>query len=152
MVKERIALIVAEFFYCGRAPIGPGTAGSMGSLLIWIPSVYFSWPLWLHLVLLVGIFIIGVWASRYAIAHYQQSDPKQVVIDEVVGQGIPFLIAANSPLQWLSAFLLFRLFDIWKPWPIKNIERRFPDCYGIMLDDVVAGIMALVVLYLGQIL
>lgn len=143
-----LPLLVAEFFYCGRFPVMPGTMGSLGSLVIWIPSVYFDWPLWIKLLLLAAIFFIGVWASTYAIKFYGQHDPKQVVIDEVVGQGIPFLFIHHCPVEIFLAFLLFRLFDILKPWPIKWIERRFPDHWGIMLDDVLAGIFALIVLTL----
>ncbi len=149
--KERSFLVLlAEFFYCGRFPIMPGTMGSLGSLVIWIPSVYFAWPFFIKLFLLVAIFFIGVWASGPAIDYYQKSDPKQVVIDEVVGQGIPFLIIHYCLFEIVLAFLLFRFFDILKPWPIKWIERRFPDRWGIMLDDVMAGIFALLVLAIVQ--
>jgi phosphatidylglycerophosphatase A len=145
-----LALILAEFFYCGRAPFAPGTVGSLGSLVIWIPAVMFSWPLWLKLLLLIALFFIGVWASGYGIAHYQKTDPSQVVIDEVVGQGIPFLIIGPTLHEIILAFLLFRLFDILKPWPIKAIEHKFQDKWGIMLDDVAAGIFAMTVLFLGK--
>lgn len=147
---ERFALVVAEFFYCGRSPFAPGTVGSLGSLAIWIPAVIFSWPLWLKLALLVSIFFVGTWVSGHAINHYQKTDPPQVVIDEVVGQGIPFLIIGPTAFEITLAFLLFRLFDILKPWPIAMIERQFQDKWGIMLDDVAAGIMALTVLFIGK--
>lgn len=142
--------MVAEFFYCGRFPFGPGTMGSLGSLVIWVPSLYFAWPLGVKLALLVVLFFIGVWASGYGIAHYQTSDPKQVVIDEVVGQGIPFLVMSPNPLEIAAAFLLFRFFDILKPWPIKAIEHRFRDRWGIMIDDVVAGIFAMIIIFAGK--
>ncbi len=139
-------MLVAEFFYCGRSPFAPGTVGSLGSLVIWIPAVYCAWPVIINYTLLVGIFFLGVWASGYAIDFYQKSDPPQVVIDEVVGQGIPFLIVEPNLWQVIAAVALFRLFDIAKPWPIKALEIRFPDRWGIMIDDVAAGIYALVVL------
>lgn len=144
------ARILAEFFYCGRFPFAPGTIGSLGSLVIWIPSVLFAWALWVKLALLVGIFFVGVWASGYGILHYQRSDPKQVVIDEVVGQGIPFLICAPHVIEYVACFALFRFFDILKPWPIKWVEDRYHDKWGIMLDDVVAGIFAMMVLFIGK--
>lgn len=147
---KRFALLVAEFFYCGRSPIMPGTVGSLGSLVLWIPAVMFAWPYWLKLLLLTGIFFLGVVVSRYAIAHYQKVDPAQVVIDEVVGQGIPFLIIHPTPLEIILAFILFRCFDIIKPWPIRYLERQFPNHWGIMIDDVAAGIMALLVLFVLQ--
>lgn len=145
-LKNRLALLVAEFFYCGRFPFMPGTMGSLGSLVIWVPSVYWGWPWFIKLLLLVAIFFVGVWASGIAIGLYKNIDPKQVVIDEVVGQGIPFLVISPSWPEILGAFLLFRFFDILKPWPINWVERRFPDRWGIMLDDVLAGIFACLVL------
>jgi phosphatidylglycerophosphatase A len=142
----RLALIIAEFFYFGRFPKAPGTAGSLGALLIWLPALYF-WPWWTIAALIIVLFVIGLWASNFGISHYGTHDPKQVVIDEVVGIGIPFLIIAPNYREVIVAFLLFRFFDIWKPWPIRAIEKKFPNNWGIMLDDVVAGIFALVILY-----
>lgn len=150
-VLPRLALLVAEFFYCGRFPKAPGTMGSLGSLVIWVPSVYFAWPLGLKLALLFGIFFLGVWASGYGINHYKRPDPPQVVIDEVVGQGIPFLIIAPNVSEVIIAFLLFRFFDIVKPWPIKALEHRFLDRWGVMLDDVVAGIYAFIIIFIGKV-
>lgn len=141
---------MAEFFYCGRSPVMPGTIGSLGSLVIWIPSVYYGFHWAIKCSLLLVIFFIGVWASGHAINYYQKTDPKQVVIDEVVGQGIPFLLIEPNLFSIFWAFFLFRFFDILKPWPIKWVERRFPDKYGIMLDDVVAGIFALIVIAIFQ--
>lgn len=148
--KNRIALFVAEFFYCGRFSLAPGTMGSLGSLVIWIPSIYFAWPLWINIALLIGLFAVGVWASGYAIVHYKKSDPPQVVIDEVVGQGLPFLVIGPSVIEIVFAFALFRLFDIWKPWPIRKLEKMYQDKWGIMIDDVVAGIFAAMVLLAGK--
>jgi phosphatidylglycerophosphatase A len=147
---NRVALLIAEFFYCGCIPYAPGTVGSLASLIIWGPSVYYAWPLFIKLMLLVLLFFIGVWASRYGIAYYQTPDPKQVVIDEVVGQGIPFLVINAHFLEIIIAFVLFRFFDVLKPWPIKAIERRFLNEWGIMLDDVLAGIFAMIVIVLGK--
>lgn len=148
--KERCALLIAEFFYCGRFPKLPGTIGSLGSMVIWIPATYFFWPLYVRFGLLLGFFALGVWASPYAIRKYQCDDPKQVVIDEVVGQGIACLVIVGIWWQVVLAFLLFRLFDIVKPWPIKKLEKGFHNpALGIMLDDVMAGIYAaLVILFI----
>lgn len=149
--KKRLALLVAEFFYCGRFPYMPGTIGSLGALVIWVPSVYCAWPWWLKVLLIIALFILGLWASIYGIEHYKKIDPKQVVIDEVVGIGFPFLVINPNILEVILAFLLFRFFDILKPWPIKYVEQRFPDHWGIMLDDVVAGIFAMLVLCIVQV-
>lgn len=143
-------LLLAEFFYCGRFPFAPGTAGSLASLAIWVPLVYYGVSNTTIIAILVSLFFLGVWASSYGIAHYRCPDPKQVVIDEVVGQGLPFLVIGPGFLEIAAAFLLFRFFDILKPWPIKLIEREFPDHWGIMLDDVAAGIMAMMVIFIAQ--
>lgn len=149
-LQSKIALIIAEFFYCGRFPYAPGTAGTVGALAIWLPAVFCAWPLWLNCSILIFLFIVGVWASEYGIHYYKKEDPKQVVIDEVVGVGIPFLVIQPTIEQALAAFVLFRFFDILKPWPIKWVERVFPGAWGIMLDDVVAGFFALFVIVLAQ--
>jgi len=151
-LKKRIALLIAEFFYCGRFPYAPGTMGSIGALVIWVPALYYAWPCWLMILALIILFIVGLWASTYGIAYYQKSDPKQVVIDEVVGMGLPFLIINPNVPEIIYAFVLFRFFDILKPWPIKYVEKRFPDHWGIMLDDVVAGIFAMIILALFKII
>lgn len=142
-IKKTFALIIAEFFYCGRSPIMPGTMGSLGALVLWTPMIYLGSPLWLLFATMILLFIIGTWSSYYGIEHYGNDDPKQVVIDEVVGIAFPLFLA--EPIWWhiLAAFLLFRFFDILKPWPIKWVEKSFPAAWGIMLDDVVAGIMAM---------
>lgn len=151
-LKASLALLIAEFFYCGKFPYAPGTVGSLGALVIWYPALYYAWPWWLKLALLVVLFFIGIWASAYGIRHYHKSDPKQVVIDEVVGIGLPFLAINAHWFQVLGAFLLFRFFDILKPWPIKWVEKKFKGAWGIMLDDVVAGLFALVLIYLIKII
>ncbi len=141
--KQKLAMLIAEFFYCGRSKFAPGTIGSLGSLIIWVPALYF-FPLYIKILLLAFLFILGLWASSYAIVYYKNLDPKQVVIDEVVGQGIVFLVLLPNWWEVIVAFLLFRLFDIVKPWPIKQTEKSFPKEWGIMLDDVMAAFYALV--------
>ncbi len=146
---SKLALLIAEFFYCGRFPYAPGTVGTIGALVIWIPAVYYAWPWWVNWPLLALLFVVGVWASKYGIEHYQKEDPKQVVIDEVVGVGFPFLVIEASLWQVAAAFVLFRFFDILKPWPIKMAER-LPGAWGVMLDDVVAGIFTMAIILLAQ--
>lgn len=149
-LSYRIALLIAEFFYCGRFPWAPGTMGSLGALVIWVPLLYCATPGWLHLLLLGVLFFLGLWASSYGIKHYQKPDPKEVVIDEVVGLGLTFLAIGPHIVEIIIAFVLFRFFDIVKPWPIKAVEKRFPDKWGIMLDDVVAGLFSMATIYLGK--
>jgi len=102
-----------------------------------------SWPI--HLALVAAVFGIGLWASNHALSKFDNDDPKAIVIDEVAGMGLSLLCVPFAYLHIALAFGLFRLFDIWKPWPIRQIERRFHRGFGIMIDDVIAGVFALIV-------
>jgi phosphatidylglycerophosphatase A len=93
------------------------------------------------------VFAIGCWASHTAT---DEKDPGYIVIDEVAAQ---FLVLAAAPLDWrayAAGFILFRVFDIWKPPPVRQVERAVPGGLGIMLDDVIAAIYALILLVIGE--
>ncbi len=95
-----------------------------------------------------GIFALGVWAAGHAERFFDRIDPGEVVIDEVVGQIITFLARPDAPGKYLLAgFILFRIFDVVKPFPVRRAER-LPGGWGIMLDDVVAGVYSLAALSL----
>ena len=138
-----IARILATWFGCGYWPWGPGTIGSGAAVLI---AVFLHWsPLEAGLAGLVFL-LPSVWASGLEARNSGRHDPGHVVADEVVGQWIT--IAGASALNWksaLAAFALFRIFDIWKPRPARQFER-FPGGFGIMADDVMAGLYGAVVL------
>jgi phosphatidylglycerophosphatase A len=94
----------------------------------------------------LALFAVGVWAAGKAEEFFGRTDPSQVVVDEVVGQMLTFLLLPHAGWKWLvGGFLLFRAFDIVKPFPARQAER-IPRGWGIMLDDVVAGVYALSVL------
>ncbi len=141
------ARVLATWFGCGYAPKGPGTAGSLGALLV-------AWPLrhqapWFFPTLALIFLAPAIWSAGSTAIQVNKKDPQIVVIDEVVGQWIALAGAlAYSPLAWIAAFLLFRTFDIWKPWPTRKLEQ-LPGGTGIVLDDVMAGIYAALVLYLA---
>jgi phosphatidylglycerophosphatase A len=139
-----VAIVVATFFGAGLSPKAPGTVGSIASLLLWAPLALLYAPLWLKVAIIVAIFIVGTWASQRMVVMHGD-DPQRVVIDEVVGLGIA-VVLTTSWLGLAVGFVLFRIFDIWKPlivgWADKNVEGGF----GVMLDDVFAGIMAVVVM------
>jgi phosphatidylglycerophosphatase A len=150
-MKIPVAETIATWFYCGYVPKGPGTAGALGALLFLAPVVYYLG--FSHLQ--VAIFTLfwcgmGVWASNQMIAESHDEDPQFVVIDEVVGQWLA-LLGANvwSPLTWLLAFAYFRLFDIVKPFPVRHLER-LPKGWGVMMDDVGAGVLAAIALGLTE--
>jgi len=147
--------IIATFFGVGLIPFAPGTFGSLAAL----PFAY-----GLHylggfpalLVATVAVYFIGLWATTEATKGKDDHDPSEIVIDEVCGQWTALLAVsaglwfAGVPTHifpypgWVSAFLLFRLFDIWKPWLVGWADRKSTPT-GVMLDDVIAGIFAAVI-------
>ncbi|WP_266170059.1 phosphatidylglycerophosphatase A family protein [Dyella subtropica] len=132
-------------FGSGLAPIAQGTFGSLAALLPWLLLRHLSMPLYL-LVIVLG-FAIGVWACDVAGRALGVDDHRSIVWDEFIGQWIALAPALLAP-WWavLAGFALFRLFDVWKPWPIGWLDRRLKGGLGVMMDDVVAGLFAAVVL------
>ena len=144
------ASLVATFFGAGRLRPGPGTWGSAAALLLW--AGISRWiPLGLQTGVLAGMALLAVGigipaATRFARASASK-DPQSVVIDEVAGQWIALLFAPVSWKTLLLAFILFRVFDILKPPPVLQLER-LPEGTGIVVDDVAAGLYALLVMQL----
>ena len=142
-----LARVIGTWFYLGYFPKGPGTAGSLGALLVGIPLVmYFAWPPAAFALLALVLLGPAIWAADRVACEGGSKDPQIVVVDEVVGQWIA--LAGAATLNWqfiLAAFILFRLFDIWKPPPVRALER-IPGGAGIVLDDVMAGVYASLVL------
>jgi len=142
-----LARLIGTWFYLGYFPKGPGTAGSLGALLVGVPLVtYFAWPPAAFALLALALLGPAIWAADRVAREGGSKDPQIVVVDEVVGQWIA--LAGAAALNWpyiLAAFLLFRLFDIWKPPPVRALER-IPGGAGIVLDDVMAGVYASLVL------
>ncbi len=143
-------------FGSGLTPVAQGTFGSLAALLPWLLLRQLSLPLYV-LVLLVG-FAIGVWACDIAGRALGVDDHRSLVWDEFIGQWIaliplllPALLPTRFPTWWwlLAGFVLFRLFDVWKPWPIRWLDRHLKGGMGVMVDDVVAGIFAAIVLAAG---
>lgn len=140
--------IFATGLGCGYSPVAPGTAGSL--LMLIIIYILNPMPVWLLLLILFVLFWIGVFTGtqlEYDLGH----DPSLVVIDEIVGMGISLLFVPGDWRLFLAAFVLFRLFDIVKPPPIDSLQK-LPGGFGIMLDDVVAGMYALAGVHLISLL
>jgi phosphatidylglycerophosphatase A len=138
----------------GYSPFAPGTAGSaVGLVIVAGLSLFRLPPIRATLALALGaalLFAVGVWAAGEAEVYFARTDPSQVVIDEVVGQILTFLLLPHASYAWLAAgFLLFRIFDILKPFPARQAER-IPRGWGIMVDDVVAGLYAMAALTLAK--
>ena len=155
--KPRLALAAATALGLGYFPKAPGTFGSAAGVLLGCGALYFaqfadpgnSWLTFaaINLTLVLAISILGVWAAGCVAIHLHKKDPQIVVIDEVAGQLIAYFglaTAGASVLNWkflLLGFILFRVFDIWKPFPARQAES-LPGGLGIMADDWVAGIYA----------
>ena len=143
----RWAWIVATFFGAGFGKPGPGTWGSVAAVLLWAA---FAWglhptPQTLFLALLAGIaltLVFGIPAATIVARESGRQDPQFVVIDEVAGQWIALLGSHANWRHALIALILFRLFDITKPFPVRQLEA-LPEGWGIVLDDVGAGLYAL---------
>ena len=130
---------VATFFYLGKLPFAPGSWGSLGALLLWLLlPVTFS----VHLSVIIILFVLGIYSSSRMAKYLDDHDPSEVVIDEVVGMGISLFMLPHSLGLYFLAFLLFRIIDILKPSFIYRIQK-LPGGWGIMLDDVMAGIFTL---------
>lgn len=144
----RFAILLATWFGCGYSPKAPGTAGSVAALAIGIVlHEYAGFAPWHFAVLAAVLFGPAVWASGVTAQVKQLKDPQIVVVDEVIGQWIA--MAGATTLNWksyLAALALFRLFDVWKPPPVRQLEA-LPGGLGINADDVMAGVYAAVVLF-----
>jgi len=136
---------LATWFGCGLARPAPGTWGTLGGLPIGIFLMMAGLPY-----LIGGIVIVcavGLWAAKEFEKATGEHDASAIVIDEVAGVWITLLAATQTPLSALLAFLLFRAFDILKPWPISWCDKNLPGAWGVMLDDIVAGIFAAICLW-----
>jgi len=139
---DAIAAAVASLGPLGRVPRMPGTAGAAAAALL-APFLFLPLPLWGRLLLLAGIFVLGAEAAGRVEKALGQKDPGRINIDELAGQWMTFLPLAHAgPGAILLGFLLFRFFDILKPWPIRLSETWLPGGYGVMLDDILAGVYA----------
>jgi phosphatidylglycerophosphatase A len=142
--------LLATWFGCGYSPFAPGTAGSAAALVIAIVlHEYAGFAAWHFLILAALLTWPAIWSAGVVARARNIKDPGFVVIDEVLGQWIA--LAGARPLNWKSyaaAFFLFRLLDIWKPAPARQLEA-LPGGLGINADDIMAGIYAALVLFLA---
>jgi len=141
-----LSKVVSTFFGIGFIPFAPGTLTSMVIVLLYKYYLYrFSWPL--YALILILLFFIGVYVSTKYSTALNKKDPRKIVIDEAIGQLLVLFRMSNAWFPVLSCFILFRVFDIVKPFPIKKVET-LPAGWGIMLDDVVAAVYAGVIVNL----
>ncbi|MCH8499317.1 MAG: phosphatidylglycerophosphatase A [Marinobacter sp.] len=137
--------LAAFGFGSGAVRTAPGTWGSLAAIPIW--GLFFWLPLPLYWLLVTVAFVLGIWLCDKTARDLGVHDHGGIVWDEFVGM---WIVLGLMPVSWVGVvlgFVLFRFFDIVKPWPIKWMDTRIPGGTGIMVDDVVAGFMALAALY-----
>ena len=142
-------LLLATGFGVGTSPIAPGTLGTLVAILIYYFLSEISPPL--YEITLIGFFFLSVWVSENAERFFRKKDDQRIVIDEIIGFLITMLWVPKTIRFVIIGFLLFRFFDIVKPFPCRQLER-VRGGLGVVLDDLAAGIYANVVLQLLRIL
>jgi phosphatidylglycerophosphatase A len=147
------AVFVATAGGAGLLPKMPGTWGTM----VGIPIAYFTreWPLTARIFLWTAITAVGTWSAQVFDQTMQSTDNQNIVIDEVVGMGITGWTAGNNWQAWLAAFVIFRLFDVWKPYPIRLVDVWSKKSaawsgFGVMADDILAAVYGLLLMLLIQ--
>ena len=143
---DKLIVALATGLYSGKIPVAPGTWGSAFALIPW----YFCRGLSLanYLIVLAVIFVVGFLTAGSAEKIFDKPDPGCIVIDEVMGIFITLTLAPSHPVAWLLGFILFRIFDVLKPFPVSWFDTHLHGGIGIMMDDVMAGIYALICLQL----
>jgi phosphatidylglycerophosphatase A len=144
-MKVKIVKLIASGLYSGYSPFASGTAGSLVGLVIYVPLMMLNNPI-RYLLFTAFLFFIGVWASTEAENIYGQKDSGKIVIDEIVGMLVTMFLLPYSIRFIVIGFLLFRAMDVFKP-GIKWAEK-IPGGLGVMLDDLLAGIMSCLLLHL----
>lgn len=141
---------IAWGFGSGLSPVMPGTCGTLVGvgLYVWLPAL----PLVPYLLLILIMFVAGIWLCGQTAVDLGIHDHSSIVWDEIVGF---FVTMISAPAGWgwvVAGFVLFRIFDIWKPWPINWLDRHVHGGLGIMLDDLLAGVYAAVLLQITSLL
>jgi len=146
-MTNRFAILLATWGGCGYFPKGQGTVASVVAIgiayaVVWTLDVS---PLWFAAAA-AALWVPAVWSAGLAAGHFARHDPPQVVVDEVIGQWMTVAaVARDEWWSWVAALVLFRVFDIAKPWPIREFEA-LPGGLGVVADDAAAGLCAIIVL------
>jgi len=146
-LRDRLLLVLATGFGSGHAPVAPGTFGSaVGVALAW-PLL--ALPLGGYLAVTAAVALVGIVAAGHAERHFGGKDPGVIVIDEIAGMLVTLAGVTPGLVNLVAGFLLFRLFDIFKPFPCRWAERNFAGGLGVMADDLVAGAYACICLHMA---
>ena len=148
-VIDILARVVATVFGSGLSPVAPGTAGSAVAVLLFWPLASRHWT-W-QVAACAAVTIVGIAAAGRVARSVGLEDPGLVVVDEVAGQWLTLVALPFTPAVALAGFVLFRVMDVFKPWPARALER-LPGGFGIMADDLAAGVYAHLALRAGLLL
>ena len=138
-MKGKTIRFLACGFGSGLAPVAPGTFGTLVGLPICLLCLPFTWVL--RLLVVLALMALSIYVAGRAEEIYQKKDDQRIVIDEIIGLQVTMLPVTITILHLCAGFVLFRIFDILKPFPLKNLQR-LPGGWGVVLDDVGAGIYA----------
>lgn len=139
-ISDKNVMIAATGFYSGYSPIIPGTAGSLAAIPVCL--VIMMTPVWISGILLTALIISSLWICGKASEILGKEDPGCIVLDEIAGMAVTMFGVSPDFMSIIAGFLLFRFFDILKPWPVRNFETLFGGGTGIVADDLAAGIYA----------
>jgi phosphatidylglycerophosphatase A len=139
-----VPTLIATSFGAGFSPVAPGTMGTLTAVpLAWALSLL---PPWAFIVATVAVTVIGTWAASRFIAASGTHDDQRIVVDEVAGYLVTLLLVPKTWVHLGLAFFLFRLFDIWKPPPVRQVDEHVMGGFGVMADDLAAGVYGALVL------
>ena len=153
-MKKKIALLLSTLFYSGFFPKAPGTFGSFVSLFIIAIIIYYFGFIGLSLLIIIS-FILAMFSVTETL-KYTKHDPSFIVIDELIGQAVTFMFVSNflknnnSLIIYLFGFVFFRLFDVLKTFPVCYADKKIRNAFGVILDDILAGIYASICLLLTK--
>lgn len=139
-LKKDLVKFFATGAWAGCSPVAPGTVGTLwGVAIAWL-----AWPggAYVQAPVVAAVFLASVYLAGRAAGDLGDADPSSVVCDEITGVLVAFFLLPFTPFNAIMVFILFRIFDILKPWPVSTADRRIKGGFGIVADDVVAGVYA----------
>ena len=157
---KKINVLISTFFGCGYLTKIPGTITSIvTTILIYLAYEYLGFTELKFLVIFfILLFLYSFYAVKDAESEFKNNDPRQIVIDEVLGQAMPVILVAylssqnliSIPVEiyYLLSFIFFRFFDIVKPFPVSYFDKQHKNFFGIIMDDIMAGLYTMILIYL----
>ena len=143
-------ILISTGFGIGFIPFAPGTMASGFGLCAYIYLAHFFWPAYLIYSLLIVLLIFGWFATYQTLKQVGEGDHPQIVIDEIIGMMFVASFLPADPYWAISAFLIFRFFDIVKPYPISVIDKKYKNAFGIILDDMIAAAFSITLILVAR--